>query len=81
MPGFAIALLRNLARRAGRKLEADVYGLNDCPLAQWAAIDAAKFKKERDAFSIVRNGPRHFAMDRIVIERESQPPVDFKVSR
>src|SRR5262245_22213752 len=68
-------------RHTGLKLEADVYntlGLNDCPQAQWGAIDPAKLKKERDALTIVMNGPRHFVMDRIVIERQAQSPADFQ---
>jgi hypothetical protein len=67
-------------RRTGLKLEGDVYstiGLNDCPQAQWAAIDPAKLKKERKALAIVMNGPRHFVMDRITIEHRPQPPVEF----
>jgi hypothetical protein len=70
-----------VVRRTGLKLEADVYntlGLNDCPQAQWAAIDPAKLKNELDAFTIVMNGPRHFVMDRIVIERQAQPPASFQ---
>src|SRR5262249_6216852 len=70
-----------VVRRTGLKLDADVYntlGLNDCPQAQWTAIDPAKLKNERHAFTIVKNGPRHFMMDRIVIERRAQPPIDFQ---
>jgi len=70
-----------IVRRTGIKLEADVYntlGLNDCPQAQWAAIDPAKIKNERHALVVVVNGPRHFVMDRITIERKAQPPVDFQ---
>jgi len=70
-----------IVRRSGLSLNADVYntlGLNDCPPAQWAAIDAAKIKKERDALTIVMNGPGHFMMDRVVMELQTQPPVDFQ---
>jgi hypothetical protein len=70
-----------VVRRTGLQLEGDVYntlGLNDCPQAQWAAIDPAKLKNERDAFTIVMNGPRHFVMDRIVIERQAQSPASFQ---
>jgi hypothetical protein len=70
-----------VVRRTGLNLEGDVYntlGLNDCPQAQRDAIDTAKLKKERRAFAIVKNGPRHFVMDRITIERKAQPPVDFQ---
>ena len=62
-----------VVRRAGLTLEADVYntlGLNDCPPAQWAAIDAAKIKKERDALAVIMNGPRYFMMDRVSIEHQ-----------
>lgn len=38
-------------------------GLNDCPEAQWKAIDPAKLKKERHARAIIMNGPRYFLMD------------------
>jgi hypothetical protein len=70
-----------VVRRTGLNLEGDVYntlGLNDCPQAQRDAIDTAKLKKERRACAIVKNGPRHFVMDRITIERKAQPPVDFQ---
>jgi hypothetical protein len=70
-----------VVRRTGLKLAGDVYstfGLNDCPQAQWAAIDAAKLKKERKALAIVMNGPRHFLMDRITVERKPPPPVDIQ---
>jgi haloalkane dehalogenase len=40
--------------------------------------DPAKIKNERHALTIVMNGPRHFVMDRIVIERHAQPPADFQ---
>lgn len=49
-------------------LTATVYntlGCNDCPSAQWKAIDPNKLKKELDARSIVMNGPRYFLMDKI----------------
>jgi hypothetical protein len=70
-----------IVRRAGLTLEADVYntlGLNDCPPAQWAAIDPAKIKKDRDALAVIMNGPRHFMMDRVSIEHQPRPPVDFQ---
>jgi len=70
-----------VVRRTGLKLEGDVYstfGLNDCPQAQWAAIDAKKLKKERKALAIVMNGPRHFLMDGIAVARKPPPPVDIQ---
>ncbi len=38
-------------------------GLNDCPEAQWKALDPAKLKKEWKARSVLLNGPRAFVMD------------------
>jgi hypothetical protein len=73
-----------VVRRSGLKLEGDVFstfGLNDCPQAQWSAIDAKKLKKERKALAIVMNGPRHFLMDRITVARKPPPPVDIQGSR
>jgi hypothetical protein len=70
-----------LVRRTGLRLEGDVYntlGLNDCPQAQWAAIDPGKIKNERDAFGVVTNGPRHFIMDRIVIDRDTHTSANFQ---
>ncbi len=39
-------------------------GLNDCPEAEWKALDAGALKKEFRAAAIIFNGPRYFLMDR-----------------
>jgi hypothetical protein len=62
-------------------LKASVYntlGLNDCPPAIWQAIDIDALKKQLDAREIIRNGPRHFLMDKIGEAGTPAPPVDFQ---
>lgn len=57
--------------------KANVYntvGLNDCPAAEWAKLDANKLKAERKASSVILNGPRYFMMDRNALKRPG--PVD-----
>ena len=57
-----------VVKRQGAGLVADVYntlGLNDCPQAAWDAIDTAKVASELGALRVIRNGPRHFIMDRL----------------
>jgi hypothetical protein len=57
-----------VVKRQGAGLAADVYntlGLNDCPQAAWDAIDTAKVASEFGAVRVIRNGPRHFIMDRL----------------
>jgi hypothetical protein len=57
-----------VVKRQGAHLAADVYntlGLNDCPQAAWDAIDTAKLASELGAVRVIRNGPRHFIMDRL----------------
>ena len=54
-----------ITRDQGR-LQGVVYntlGLNDCPAAQWQALDPAKIKRDFAAVSVVMNGPRYFMMD------------------
>lgn len=38
-------------------------GLNDCPAAQWEAIDGPALAAERGDTAVILNGPRHFLMD------------------
>lgn len=38
-------------------------GLNDCPEAEWKALDPARIKKEYKARTVLLNGPRYFVMD------------------
>jgi hypothetical protein len=57
-----------VVKRQGAHLVADVYntlGLNDCPPAEWDAIDTAKVASQLRAVRVIRNGPRHFIMDRL----------------
>jgi arylsulfatase A-like enzyme len=39
-------------------------GLNDCPQPAWDAIDTNALAQERGDVAVIRNGPRHFLMDR-----------------
>ncbi len=48
----------------------NTYTLNDCPDAQWKALDAAAIKTERGALAAILNGPRYWLMDAI----EKKPP-------
>lgn len=38
-------------------------GLNECPEAQWKALDPARLKEEFKARAIIMNGPRYCLMD------------------
>ena len=56
-----------VATRHGMSATASVYntlGLNDCPEATWAALNADKLKDELHAVRVILNGPRYFTMDR-----------------
>lgn len=56
-----------VVNRHGLSATAAVYntvGLNDCPEAQWKALDPAELKAESKAYEVVMNGPRFFTMDR-----------------
>jgi hypothetical protein len=51
---------------AGNEVLVDVYntwGLNDCPAAQWAQLDAARIKADFGAAAVVLNGPRYWLVD------------------
>ena len=57
-----------VVKRQRAHLAAEVYntlGLNDCPQAAWDAIDTAKVASQLGALRVIRNGPRHFIMDRL----------------
>lgn len=41
-------------------------GLNDCPQADWDAIDAAALAKTLGVTAVIKNGPRHWTIDGIV---------------
>jgi haloalkane dehalogenase len=56
-----------VATRHGMSATAAVYntlGLNDCPEATWATLNADKLKDELHAAQVILNGPRYFTMDR-----------------
>ena len=38
-------------------------GLNDCPAAQWEALDADAIQAETGATAVIMNGPRYFLMN------------------
>jgi haloalkane dehalogenase len=52
----------------GGELQAEVYntlGLNQCPQAQWEAIDADMTAAEYDVLAAAKNGPRYWVLDLI----------------
>jgi hypothetical protein len=53
----------------------NTYGLNDCPAAQWAAVDATAIARENGAVVAVLNGPRYWLMDSIAKVRTGTPVV------
>lgn len=61
--------------------EADVWntlGENDCPQADWDALDAAAIAEERGAVLALKNGPRHWTLDAIVSDiRAGAPTTTF----
>lgn len=64
-----------LVRKQGAGIAADVfntYGLNDCPAAQWAAINTTAVAKATGALIAVRNGPRYWAIDRVEKYRQGR---------
>ena len=44
----------------------NTYPLNDCPQAQWEAIDTAAVAKDEGVVFAAPNGPRYWAMDSVV---------------
>jgi hypothetical protein len=70
-----------VVKRVEVHLAADVYntlGLNDCPQAQWDAIDDAKLAVQFGALRIIRNGPRHFIMDKLATADVTGDAVDMQ---
>lgn len=54
--------------RRGITLRTEIWntlGLNDCPAAEWAALDAEKIKAELGAVNVRLNGPRYWVLDEI----------------
>jgi hypothetical protein len=57
-----------VVKRQYGRISADVYntlGLNDCPQSEWDAINTETLASSLRAVRVVRNGPRHFIMDRV----------------
>ena len=52
-------------------------GLNDCPEAAWASIDAKAISAEFGATAAVLNGPRHWVIDRFSGELPAGTPHNF----
>jgi hypothetical protein len=70
-----------VAVRQGVHLVADVYntlGLNDCPQATWDAINTGKVALQFGAVRVIRNGPRHFVMDRLGSGDATRAPADIQ---
>ena len=70
-----------LVRTDGSSYAADVWntmGLNDCPPAAFAELDAAAIAAEHGALFALLNGPRHWVLDAIESSmRESAPTTKF----
>ena len=70
-----------LVRTDGTSFAADVWntmGLNDCPPAAFAELDAAAIAAEHGALLALLNGPRHWVLDAIESSmRESAPTTKF----
>jgi hypothetical protein len=49
-------------------------GMNDCPDAEWQALDAAAIAHERGALSAILNGPRYWVLDSIRSNIRQQAP-------
>ena len=43
-------------------------GLNDCPAAQWSALNTDALKAQLGVQDVILNGPRYWLMDRITID-------------
>jgi hypothetical protein len=46
------------------------YGLNDCPPAQWEALDSNELVREYQVDQAIMNGPRFWVMDRFTIDTQ-----------
>jgi hypothetical protein len=58
----------------GGKLVQAVYntqGLNDCPAAEWNALNPNDLAKSLGAVKVIMNGPRYWAMDQIIASGDS----------
>ena len=53
----------------------NTYGLNECPQADWDALDAAKIKEETGVTVALLNGPRTWVLDAF----ENSSPLDDEI--
>ncbi len=51
----------------------NTYGLNDCPAAQWDALDPKKLVREYQVDQAIMNGPRFWVMDTFTIDTKGSP--------
>ena len=57
-------------------IKVDVFntiGLNDCPAAQWNAVDYAEVKAQTGSLAAVPNGPRRWLIDKITGGKAGEP--------
>ncbi len=65
-----------IAASKGLRVALDVYntiGLNECPQAEWAELDAAALNRELHADRVLLNGPRYWTIDRLEGSRLLDP--------
>ena len=70
-----------IVKRQAAHLVADIYNtlnLNDCPQAAWDGVDDAKLAAQFGALRVIRNGPRHFIMDRLASADVADAVVDMQ---
>jgi hypothetical protein len=66
-----------LLRTEGGEYTAEVWntlGENDCPQAQWEALDATAIATEREAMAAILNGPRYWVLDAITSDIRADAP-------
>lgn len=69
-----------VAYLSGGTIRAEVWGtpgLNDCPAADWATVNAATIRTELSATAVVLNGPRHWTIDGATAMVPDVPPRRF----
>ncbi|MCB0902185.1 MAG: M15 family metallopeptidase [Actinobacteria bacterium] len=61
----------------------NTFGLNDCPAAEWDALNADAIKQEWDAISVDKNGPRYWTVDAVEgalgVQQASFGGIDMKL--
>jgi len=53
----------------------NTYGLNECPAAEWDAIDPAAVARDEGVAVVVRNGPRYWLIDEAMRNTPTAPVV------